>query len=165
MQQEVKIKQETDKIATGPIWKDSKKPLDEIKYKVVLESFAIDRETLARAEERLKDLESTVEDDRFEFIEKEKQYNTTIKEHEQEKSSVEKRLSVKNGELKNIKSNVSQLKQTIASAKMRLSAKNAELKNEKSSVSKLKEEKGSVETRLSATNAELSATNVELKKS
>ena len=76
----------------------------------MLESYALDRKKLARAEERLKDLESTVESDRFDYLEKEKQYNTTISEHEQAKSYVEKRLSAANAKLKNEKSSVSQLK-------------------------------------------------------
>ena len=47
-------------------------------YEVVVKASAIDREKLARTEKRLEEAESTVEDDRFEFIKKEKQFKTEI---------------------------------------------------------------------------------------
>ena len=45
---------------------------------MTVKAYALDREKFARTEKRLEEAESTIEDDRYEFIEKEKQYNTTI---------------------------------------------------------------------------------------
>ena len=58
-------------------------------YEITVKSYAIDRDKLARTEKRNEDLESTVENERFDNIKKEKQFNTTISKLKEAKGSVE----------------------------------------------------------------------------
>ena len=115
MQKVKEIRQEAENEATGSKWKDSNKAKRDIMYEFTVQSSAIDRVKLAHMEKRCQELESLVEDDRYDFIQKKKQYNTKIAKLKEAKASerqaLEARLNATYTELQQSEQTVKKLEE------------------------------------------------------